>query len=426
MKLKQLLTEFELQLQEADRVWVAYSGGLDSTVLLHAAVDMLGAAKVGALHLNHRLQVESDEWQKGCQQECESLGVDFRSEILDVSNKGNGIEQAARQLRYQFFRKNLVHGDVLLLGHHADDQAETLLYRLFRGSGVRGLAAIPQERTEGLGLLVRPLLSRTKEELIQLATESNINWIEDPSNMEIGYDRNYIRQNLLPIILDRWPKANLTLARAALNLRSASNLLDEYAVLLLESCNWRTESYGSSFDISAYQLLSASAQALLLERALAQLDLNGFDSSYRIKVVAAIEAAEDANPLLQAGESEMRRYAGRLYLMSKIADLTTEDNRLQWNGKESIVIGGCCELMPIEHYSGGVLSLSFRSGGERCKPLGRDKSQSLKKLMQEYGLVPWLRDRTPLIWRNDELIAVAGIFSCSPDISVPEIVWSSD
>ncbi len=423
MRLEYLLEDIEPQLRAANKVWVAYSGGLDSTILLHAAIKMMGPAKVGALHLNHNLQIESKTWQEKCRQICESLDVEFRHAILEIANQGQGVEEEARQLRYKFFRENIVVGDLLLLGHHADDQAETLLYRLFRGAGVRGLSAIPQERTEGLGLLLRPLLSRTKQELKQLAEEAQIEWVEDPSNLDISYDRNFIRQNVLPTILERWPAVRLSLLRAASNLRSASNLLDEYGLILLGGCNWREEGYGSSFEILAYQALGEAAQALLLERALADLGLNGFDSNYRARAAAVIDAAEDAKPLLKAGDSELRRYAGRLYLMSEVTELRAADIKLEWSGKESIVVEGCCEVMPLDNYSGETLSLSFRVGGERCRPLGRDKSQSLKKLMQEYGLVPWLRDRTPLIWKDGELIAVADVFSCSEEISLPKIIW---
>jgi tRNA(Ile)-lysidine synthase len=422
-ELSTFLESCKKQLQSAGRVYVGYSGGLDSTILLHAAVDLLGPEKLCVLHANHQLQSDADQWQTHCSDQAKKLGVDFDIIRLEISNRGQGIENEARLLRYDFFRRHLKEGDVLLLGHHMNDQAETLLYRLFRGAGARGLAAIPEQRKEGKGILIRPLLNFSREELRRAAEAMQLEWIEDPSNKDIGYDRNYIRSNVLPVILQRWPSANITLARAAANLGSTATLLDEYGADLLSQCGWRKAHWGNSFEIEPFRKMSAAAQAHLLTSAFETLSLKGFDSRYTDKVIDLITSAEDKSPLLQVDGSELRRFSDRLYLMPALPAIDNQNLEIRWDGKSALDISGCGRIESLERYSGGELTIGFRKAGERCKPLDRDRSQSLKKLLQEYRVEPWLRDRVPVVKREDKIVAVAGLFSCDPDLTAPRFDW---
>jgi tRNA(Ile)-lysidine synthase len=417
------LQQHSEQLESADRVFVGFSGGLDSTILLYSAVHLLGAEKVCALHVNHSLQPEADAWELHCSNESKQLGVEFRVAKLSIANKGQGLESEARTQRYQFFRMQLSAKDFLLLGHHIDDQAETLLYRLFRGAGLRGLSAIPEQRAEGLGKLIRPLLNKTREELYSSAKEAKLDWIEDLSNSDISYDRNYIRAKILPTIQQRWPAANKTLARAASNMSSIAALLDEYAVELQSRCDWQPARWGWSLDASKFIDLSPAAQAHLLAVAFNQLDLQGFDSAYLEKVHKLLQSREDSSPELKIENSELRRFGGRLYLMRAIEEFSSQNKEFYWGGSGPLMLSGCGEISALQEYRGDELKVSFRQGGERCKPIDRDKSQSLKKLMQEYALEPWLRERVPLIWRDDQIIAVADLFSCSKEISAPKFAW---
>ena len=422
MGLNHILDDCADDLRNSKRVFVGYSGGLDSTVLLHSTVGLLGADKVCALHVNHKLQPESDQWQAHCRNQAQNLGVEFRDAQLTLSNQGRGLEDQARQYRYEFFREQLESGDILVLGHHIDDQAETLLYRLFRGSGARGLSAIPVQRAEGRGKLIRPFLNKPRDKLRDIALEAQLAWIEDPSNFDIGYDRNYIRSAVLPKILERWPAAKTTLARASANLASTTSLLEEYGLELLKKCDWRQARWGWSFDVVVFEAQSSAAQAHLLSAAFGRLNLQGFDSSYLNKVSDLLLSAEDKSPILKAGNSELRRFADRLYLMPMLPPFNPQ-SEFSWNGKDRLEIEHIGRLSPSGAYEGGDLRITFRNGGERCKPLKRDRSQLLKKIMQEDTLEPWLRDRTPLIWRDSELLAVAGLFSCSTDLPTPELEW---
>lgn len=423
MDLISLLKDYEPQLLEAERVFVGYSGGLDSTLLLHSVVHLLGKDKVCALHANHQLQKESGYWNQHCRAQAKSLGIEFRDIDLDIVNQGEGVESQARKLRYQFFRQQLKKNDLILLGHHLDDQAETLLYRLFRGAGSKGLAAIPVQRKEGEGQLIRPLLNFSRKQLKQIALDSKLQWIEDPSNADTGYDRNYIRQEVLPVICKRWPSASTTLGRAAANLASANSLLDEYGKSLLEKLDWRSENWGYSFDLLEFELLSEQAQAHLLATAFDLLELHGFDSRYLSKVLDLLDSGEETSPLLEIGSSQLRRFAKRLYLMPAISPLAEKSLTLRWSGQDELVIPGCGTLKSIPDYQGVELEVRFRCSGDRCQPLQRPHSQSLKKLMQEYRLEPWLRERTPVICKNNKIVAVANLFSCSAELGDPKINW---
>ncbi len=418
-----LLAPFAVELQQAKRVFVGFSGGLDSTLLLQAAVDLLGSKKICALHVNHQLQSEANFWQEHCRLRAQNLDVEFRDTRLEVVNQGKGIENQARELRYRFFEQQLQAGDVLLLGHQMDDQAETLLYRLVRGAGVRGLSAIPEQRSIAQARLLRPLLGYSRQTLLEIAAQQQLEWIEDPSNQDVSYDRNYLRSKVLPVILERWPSATTTLARTANNLSTTLQLLDEYGDFLLLDCDWRQESWGRSFDLARFVGLSSAAQVHLLNTAFRQLQLRGFDAQYHDRVLALIESREDKTPLVKIGDSELRRFGNRLYLMPEIASFPATDLEIPWTGREVVQIAGCGSLASIPDYRGGTLQIKFRQGGERCKPLGRDKSQSLKKVMQEHQLEPWLRGRVPLIYRDGEIAAVAGLFSCATDIITPGFEW---
>ena len=423
MRFSGLLEEFSDQLRGAERVWVAFSGGLDSTLLLHACVEFLGAEKLGALHLDHQLQEGSDQWLTHCQKEAEKLGVELRYRKLNVINQGEGIESEARRQRYQFFSENIASGELLLLGHHGDDQAETFLYRLFRGSGARGLSGMPQERKLANSNILRPLLAFPKKHLEELAKSAHLTWIEDPSNSDDRFDRNYIRNQVIPVIQDRWPSMQSRILKAANNLTAASKLLDEYAHILAAQCGLRSERLGQSIDIQSFSSFSEETKDLLLSFLLRQQNLLGYDSSCLAKVEALLLSGEDKEPILSLSGAEIRRYAGRLFIMRALLPNSFANYNCDWNGKEAIKISGCGHLKFDKAYSGSQLIVGFRQGGERCKPLERNKSQSLKKLFQEYNLEPWLRDRTPLLWQGDQLVAVAGLFSCAEAIPIPSISW---
>jgi len=186
--------------------WVGFSGGLDSTVLLHALAQLHLPVPVRALHINHQISPNADAWQIQCAEFCAQYSIPFHAEKVRVENTGKGIEDAARAVRYSVFEKNLAPNDFLLTAHHANDQAETLLLRLMRGTGPRGLAAMAAVRALGAGSLVRPLLHFTRAELEAYARLHQLSWVDDESNLDNDYDRNFLRNQVIPLLHNRWPE----------------------------------------------------------------------------------------------------------------------------------------------------------------------------------------------------------------------------
>ena len=198
---------------------IAYSGGMDSHVLLVALAELSSSRPnfpaLRAVHVHHGLSPYADDWADHCQSICQNLGVELVVHWVEVASHQASLERAARVARYQVFESVLKPGEILLQGHHQDDQAETLLLRLLRGTGVDGAKAIPAQRRLGAGEVFRPLLDFSREQLAQYARHQQLQWIEDESNQDTGFDRNYLRHQVLPLLQQRWPAASKVLARFA-------------------------------------------------------------------------------------------------------------------------------------------------------------------------------------------------------------------
>ena len=217
----------------APRWLVALSGGMDSIVLLHSLASLVsqssGLPPVSAIHVNHQLHPEADAWQAHCDRVCASLGVPLQHSVVSVDGAGEGIEAAARRARYAVFEDSLGEGDVLFMAHHQDDQVETLLLRLLRGAGLSGLGGMPERRPLGAGQLYRPFLGLPRSMLADYAAEQKLDWVDDPSNADSQFDRNYLRAQVIPAVAQRWPGYRQTISRAAANLAEAQALLTQLA-----------------------------------------------------------------------------------------------------------------------------------------------------------------------------------------------------
>lgn len=416
-----LLIESSAELADAQRIFIAYSGGLDSTVLLHAAAAQLPSRDVRAVHINHQLSPNSDQWQRHCQAVCTLLGVPLVAFTVAVNDAGDGLEQAARRARYQCFGQLLRVGDVLLLAHHLDDQAETLLFRLLRGSGPKGLAGMPASRPLGAGRLLRPLLNFTRQQLENYAKAHGLAWVEDESNASQRFDRNYLRHRLLPLVAERWPDYRARLLRTAEQCRNGDLVLQECAQQDLKAVDVRPERVGTSLCLRHFRALSEARQKNLLRFWIESmaLPIPGH------KPIAAllsdvIPAKVDATPSVVWAGGEIRRFQQRLYLLPPMPEVAPSglvpaaalDSEIQ------LPDGGSLGLRVatgegVRWQVGDNAEIRFRQGGERCRPTGRQHSTSLKKLLQEYRLEPWLRDRVPLLYINGSLAAVGDLFVCA-------------
>ncbi len=406
-------------LPAAQRYWVALSGGLDSTVLLQALAGRRDAlpGELRAVHVDHGLNPRSRDWQRHCERLCAALGVPLECRRVEVSPAtGESLEAVAREQRYAAFRSLLSPGDLLLLAQHQDDQLETFLLQALRGAGVRGLAAMPEEAlSEGLHL-ARPLLPYPRAELEAWARAEGLAWVEDPSNADTGFDRNYLRHEVLSRLKARWPAAGETLSRSARLCAEADGLMRELA-----EEDATCYHLGDTLPLKALVELSAPRARNLLRYWLQGRGLALPPAHKLEEILRQAGARTDRNPCVDWEGAEVRRYRLRLYAQRPVAPAPAGFS-LKPGAIHELGAGlGALRLVPAQGEGlraalcgPAGLTVDFRQGGESCRPAGKAHQRPLKKWLQELHVVPWLRDRLPLLHAGDELLAVAGLFVCEP------------
>jgi len=387
------------------RVRVAFSGGLDSTVLLHALMKA-GVKDLAAVHVHHGLQAVADDWVSHCEQACAALGVPLQVSRVAVEDAGHGIEAAAREARYAALRAGLQSGDTLATAHHRDDQAETVLLRLMRGTGPAGLAAIRPLTEFAPGWLWRPLLDVPREQLLAYARRHGLKWIEDPHNQSSRFSRSFLRAEILPRLLARWPAASRNLARAAELSAETAELLRELAVSDLDGL---AEPHGA---LSIPRLLALSPPR---RRNLVRGWIEGrglpmpFHDTLQRLDREVLEAAEDADPVLAWPGGEFRRYREQLFAM-RVLPAAPKKFEAEWNGRDDFELPpGCGRLhRPVARGRPWPCAVRLARPGDRFKPVGSAKTRSLKNLFQERGVPTWVRQRTPLLAREDGIVWIGG------------------
>jgi len=423
--LEDKLGELEATAGEPSRYVVAFSGGLDSTVLLHALkplADRRGIA-LGAIHVDHGLQQDSGDWRRHCEATATALGIDCRSLRVTVQlESGKGPEASAREARYTALHAELGTGDWLLSAHHREDQAETLLLNLVRGTGPAGIAGIGQLRRFGPGWLVRPLIGVDRSALEDYANKQQIEWIDDPSNADRRFDRNFLRHDVLPRLKSRWPDISARLQRSALNASEASQLLADLAALDLEALGGRAE----RLPIDGLATLAAARQRNVIRYALRKLGLSTPTAIQLGRVLnELIPARADAQPLVSWPGAAVRRYRNGIYLLpERLEAAPVSGDVTQWplelgRGLGRLKLEPGAETGLSEALLERGLRLSFRKGGEEFRPYGHTHTRKLKKLLQEEGVVPWMRDRVPLLYAGEEIVAVGDLWIAADAIAEP-------
>lgn len=402
----------------ANRLVVALSGGVDSMVLLHVASTL--SLPVIAAHVNHRLSPQADHWQQFCEVQCSLLGIACHSRRIQVENQGYGIEAAARRQRYDVLATLLQPGDMLLTAHHRQDQTETFFLRLMRGAGWRGLSAMAPLRPLGQGTLGRPWLDVNKANLQEYARIHQLTWVEDESNQQTCYDRNFLRSAVLPHLSGRWPDLDIRVGQAAQLLHEADSLLQEYGVQELAGMARRCERLGESLAIQPLLGLSPARRNNAMR---AWLRNQGYRPPTRRcfdQVSELCNAGIDRNPVLTWGDCELRRYRQRLYCLPAGQLVRSPGSAAgEWNGQHQLRLADGSVLSALPSSAGlradCCYQINFRQEGDgqgrlRAQPHDRHHSQRLKKLLQEYALEPWLRDRVPLLWDGERLAAVGDLW----------------
>jgi tRNA(Ile)-lysidine synthase len=417
-----ILAQFKEALQplinRQTKLIVAYSGGLDSHVLLHLCAT-LKPSSLSAIHVHHGLNKAADEWAAHCEQICQTLAVPFRLICVNAqAERGESREERARNARYDALKQVLQEGDCLLTAQHQEDQAETLLLQLFRGSGVQGLAAMPKSIHFGLGYLERPLLDFSQKMLQDYAQENHLNWVEDDSNLDESYDRNHLRQTIIPLLENRWQNISSRLSRSSHHCGEAAALLEELADRLLPELQ---PEGNALLYVDKVLALSEPQQRLILRRWIASQGGRLPSTAVLNRIMREVlEAHVEAMPCVSWSGYDVRRYRNRLYFIPALGAFDSADCFVFDKGRDEINLPDSRLLkvkivegkgISVDCWDKGAVTIRFRQGGERLKPSGRSGSHSLKNLFQEAGVPPWERKRMPLIYINDRLAAVGGLWS---------------
>lgn len=392
-------------------LYVGYSGGLDSTVLLHALATLAGPQRLHAIHINHQLHAQANAWQQHCEQTAEAMGCCVESLRVAIAQTGEGLESAARQARYEAFDARLPAKASLWLAHHLDDQLETLLLRLLRGSGLTGLAAMSANRTQAHYQLVRPLLDVSREQLHRYAIRHQLRWIDDDSNADDHYDRNFLRNQVMPLLESRWPGYRQTLERSRQHLAFAA---ERERTLWQEAVSVRSNADGSLRLTGLEQWPRAAIDSLVytwLQKCAIQAPASKRIQQIRSEVVSA---RPDASPQVRLEGGSVRRFQQALYWVPEPKALgpVPVARAEEWQNWPGV---GALKLVESLHGPGRIqaglpnLHWRLRQGGEHFWPESRSKGRDLKRWLAEAGVPPWQRQRLPLLFSGEHLVAVADL-----------------
>lgn len=407
------------------RLVLGLSGGLDSMVLLEVLRRLAGALnfRLSCVHVNHNISPNAHRWAAFCARQCKRRKIGLSVHEVDIRpHRAEGTEAAARRARYQVYA-GLEQADFIVLAQHQDDQAETLLLQLLRGAGVKGGAAMPVLREQDAGAnaararvpaIVRPMLAVPRKEIEAYAKAEKLKWVEDESNADTRYDRNFLRHRVLPVIGEAFPGYRATLARAARHLAEADAVLSELA-----RADAQKIVLGDRLAVAGLKRLGAVRAKnllrwLLLQYGAALPEADRLDEALR----QLVHARDDASVRVVLGAFELRRFAGQAYLLPALPDAPAQFRR-DWDGKrvwQLPELGGTLRF--ARRQSAGLacarvrdhgLSVRLRQGGEKLRLQPGASTRSLKNLLQEARLPPWERERLPLIYCADTLVAVPGL-----------------
>lgn len=406
-----------------DRLIVALSGGIDSVVLLHVLHHLQSERGflLSALHVNHGISTNADSWQVFCEALCREWGIALDVRKAELEHEGTqGLEAAARHARYKAFA--FADAEWLVLAHHRDDQAETLLFNLLRGAGAGGAAAMPVQRTlpgrSGLGIL-RPLLDVSRSEIVSYACAENLKWIDDESNADLRYSRNFIRHRVIPLLRERFPGCEAVLGRAASHFSECENLLENLARIDAGSVI-----RGERIVAAELARLEDSRARNLMRYVLKAEGILMPDRTHLNEIVRQIcQAGPDRHLSFDLGDRKLHRYRGEVWLVPR--EQAREER--EWRGEVTLAWGGARLHFSLvagtginrDKLAGRNVRIATRRGGECFRPDPRRPRRELRKLLQERHVPPWERDGMPLLWCDDELVWVPGIgidcdWQCEP------------
>jgi tRNA(Ile)-lysidine synthase len=437
---------------------IAYSGGVDSQVLLHALAKLKQTKKfpnrMTVCHVNHGLSENASRWQNFAEQAGQKLNLPFVACQVNVQKQPQqSLEALAREARYQALQSIYNEKSLIITGHHRDDQAETFLLTLKRGAGLKGLSAMAAETMQGKDILIRPLLDISRAEIVDYANDNELNWVEDESNSDTRFDRNFIRQQIMPLLSERWPSIAQTITRSSSHCLEGQLLLNELAEQDLTRCQLSE----LCLSVSKLSKLSVARFNNLIRYFLAQHNYLMPSMEQLAQVYQQLFANEDKNPAVKVANNYLRRYKNTLHLTADFIDVSDWQAVLCCYEKQNVAIAKVIELpdslgkltftnsqsfklaksgqriaLPTKEQK---VTLRFCHSNPTCLPDYRNHSRSLKKVLQELNIPPWQRKRIPFLYYDNVLVAVIGHFVCQafvPDINVPNknepsitVIWAT-
>ncbi len=406
---------------------VALSGGVDSIVLLHLAFAYAQEKQLRciAVHVNHGLSQNAFDWEQTCQSHCDLLSIPLYIERVKlVVSAQDSLEDVARKARYQALDKHMLATSLLLTGQHQDDQAETFFLALKRGSGPAGLSSMPAIMPLSKGYKCRPLLFCSRSEIEQYALDHQLGWVEDESNKDTRFDRNFLRHQVLPSLVQRWPSFASAVSRSAQLCAEQESLLGELLLPKLE----QSQNLLQGISIPFLDEQSDLARNMLLRLWLKKFAIS-LPSQKQLQVLwhEVAKAKEGANPSLTLAKVQFRRFQQHLYCLPHYQDLSAWQSELNARLELPDGLGHLSLLAKTQDSSVALdddslrlraplanekVSVAFNVSGLVAHPENRQHSRKMKKLYQEYGIPSWLRSRMPMIFYNQKLAAVAGLFVC--------------
>lgn len=413
------IVQMQLEALQHKKFLCAYSGGLDSSVLLHA-VSKLPGIDLRAIHINHGLHADADNWAEQCVAFCRALDVKIEVAKVDVKkNTGKGLEAAARSARYLAIAKHIHDDEILLTAHHLQDQAETVLLRLLRGSGSQGLGAMRANSSAHGFKQSRPLLRVSKNEIQAYAESEKLNWIEDPSNHKTDFDRNYLRHEIMPLLEKRWPQATAALSRSAELLAEEHQCLREQSAIFLAMVQGVDE---HALTVSSLMQYSKAWRAQILRAWTESVNTPPLPTNILQEIEQSLlTASSDTAAQVHWSGMQIMRWRDCLYLIETPVDMP-DDWQHVWSdalpftlpngdlwGFDTAQNPAVLAALIRENF-GGDLLLSFRQGGEKMQLKNREQHSSLKNCLQELGVPPWERSRLPVLSTvSGECLAVGDV-----------------
>lgn len=417
-------------------ILLGLSGGVDSVALLHLLhqISPQHSWRLSALHVHHGISLKADTWAAFCTELCAQLGIPLRVERVDITPLRHlGIEAAARELRHAALAAQPV--DYIALAHHQDDQAETMLLQLLRGAGVKGAAAMPLiKRRATAPPLLRPLLDVSHAALVDYARQHHLQWVEDESNTDDTYPRNFLRQRVMPLLAQRFPACSKTLARSARHFAEASDLLDQLAQLDAQGAL-----HGDGLEVARLKVISDVRGKNLLRFFIARQGASFPDSARLQEMLRQLcHARSDAAVCISFGAWQLRCYQGMAYVVPVLPEPDTQFC-VQWHGETLLELP---ELGGALHFETGVgqgvslmklqqaaVTVRLRHGAERLRADGKRPTRTLKNLLQECGIPPWQRATLPLLFCGETLVAVPGIgvennYQAAPEEAGVALRWA--